>query len=105
MTTKEEMNANKISGPAEGEPTRNSPKRLARIAGVLYLLVAIFGGFAQAFVYPKVYIAGDAATTAGNVLANAGLVRSGIVADLFQAVVWVFVALALYRLLNQVNKG
>jgi hypothetical protein len=105
MTTKEEMNANKISGPAEGEPTRNSPKRRARIAGVLYLLVAIFGGFAQAFVYPKVYIAGDAATTAGNVLANAGLVRSGIVADLFQAVVWVFVALALYRLLNQVNKG
>jgi hypothetical protein len=105
MTTKEEMNANKISGPAKGEPIRNSPKRLARIAGVLYLLVAIFGGFAQACVYPKVYIAGDAATTAGNVLANAGLVRSGIVADLFQAVVWVFVALALYRLLNQVNKG
>jgi hypothetical protein len=26
----------------------NSPKRLARIAGVLYLLVGIFGGFAAA---------------------------------------------------------
>ena len=83
----------------------NSPKRLARIAGVLYLLVGIFGGFAQGFVYPKIYVAGDAATTAGNVLANAGLVRIGVVADLFQATVWVFVAMTLYRLLKHVNKG
>jgi len=36
-----------------------SPKRIARIAGVLYLLVGIFGGFAEGFVYPKVYVAGD----------------------------------------------
>jgi len=105
MATKEAMNSTNNSGPSAGAPTVNSPKRLARIAGVLYLLVAIFGGFAQAFVYPKIYVAGDAATTAANVLANAGLVRSGVVADLFQAVVWVFVALALYRLLNQVNRG
>jgi hypothetical protein len=82
-----------------------SPKRLARIAGVLYLLVAIFGGFAQGFVYPKIYVAGDAAKTAGNVIANSGLVRIGIVADLFQATVWVFVALTLYLLLKHVNKS
>ena len=83
----------------------SSPKRLARIAGVLYLLIAIFGGFAQGFLYPKIYVAGDAAQTAGNVLANSGLVRIGIVADLFQATVWVFVALTLYRLLKHVNKS
>src|SRR4051812_40564708 len=82
-----------------------SPKRLARIAGILYLLVAIFGGFALAYVYPKIYVAGDAARTAGNVLANAGLIRLGIVADLFQATVVVFVALTLYLLLRHVNKG
>ena len=62
----------------------NSPKRLAGIAGLLYLVVAIFGGFAQGFVYPKVYAAGDAATTAKNLLANFGLVRIGVVADLIQ---------------------
>ena len=28
----------------------SSPKRLARIAGVFYLAVAIFGGFAEGFV-------------------------------------------------------
>jgi hypothetical protein len=105
MNTREAMNSNKISRPTEEETPINSPKRLARLAGVLYLLVAIFGGFAQAFVYPKIYAAGDAATTAGNVLANADLVRLGIVADLFQATVWVFVAMTLYRLFQSVNKG
>ncbi len=35
-------------------------------SGVLYLLVGIFGGFAQCFVYPKVYVAGNAATTASH---------------------------------------
>ena len=55
-----------------------SQKRLARTAGVLYLLVGIFGGFAQGFVYPKIYAAGDAATTAGNLVANSGLVRIGV---------------------------
>jgi hypothetical protein len=34
------------SGKHEGESSMNSPKRLAIIAGVLYLLVAIFAGFA-----------------------------------------------------------
>ena len=47
-----------------GRIAPTSPKRLARIAGVLYLLVGIFGGFAQGFVYPKIYVAGDAAATA-----------------------------------------
>jgi Domain of unknown function (DUF4386) len=85
--------------------TMNSPKRLARIAGVLYLLVGIFGAFAEGFVYPRMYVAGDAATTAGNVVANSGLVRMGIVADLFNAIVWIFLAMTLYRLLKHVNKS
>jgi len=83
----------------------NSPKRLARRAGVLYLLIGIFGGFAQGFVYPKVYVAGDAATTATNLVSSSALVRAGIVADLFQATIWVFLALTLYRLLKHVNKS
>src|SRR6266568_7422747 len=80
-----------------------SPKRIARIAGVLYLLVGIFGGFAEGFVYPKVYVAGNAATTAANVVANSGLVRIGVVADLFQATEWVFLAMVLWLLLRHAN--
>ena len=50
----------------------NSPKRLARSAGLLYLSVGIFGGFAEAYVPDKVYAPSDAATTTANVLANSG---------------------------------
>jgi hypothetical protein len=82
-----------------------SPKRLARIAGFLYLLVGIFGGFAQGFVEPKMYVAGNAAATAGNVIANSGLVRIGVVAELADSTIFVFLALMLYVLLSQVHKS
>jgi hypothetical protein len=83
----------------------SSPKRLARIAGFLYLLVGIFGGFAEGYVEPRMYVAGNAAATVGNIVANAGLVRLGVVADLLDATFFVFVALALYVLLNHVHKS
>jgi len=83
----------------------NSPKGLARIAGVLYLLVGIFGGFAEGFVDPKMYVAGNAAATAGNVVANSGLVRMGVVAHLLDAIFFVLTAMALYILLQHVNKS
>src|SRR3977135_2805314 len=84
--------------------TVNSPKRLARIAGVLYLLVGIFGGFAEGFVEPKMYVAGDAAATAGNVVANTGLVRLGVVSDLLDQTFFVFLALTLYVLLTPLTQ-
>ena len=83
----------------------SSPKRLARIAGLLYLIVGILGGFAIAYVTAKVYVPGNAATTAGNVLANAGLVRMGVIADLLQATVFVFLAMTLYILLRHVHQN
>jgi hypothetical protein len=82
-----------------------SPKRLARIAGFLYLIVGIFGGFAIGYATPKVYVGSDAARTAENVLANTGLVRFSVMAGLLQATVFVFLALVLYALLNDVNKN
>lgn len=83
----------------------NSPKRLARTAGLLYLIVAIFGGFAYGFLTTKVYIPGDATATAANVVANSDLVRIGVVADLIQATVFVFLAMTFYLLLKHVNKN
>jgi hypothetical protein len=81
------------------------PKRLARIAGFLYLLVGIFGGFAEGYVEPKMYVAGNAAATAANVVANAGLVRLGVVADLLDGTVFIFLAMTLYMLLKHVDTG
>ena len=83
----------------------NSPKRLARIAGLLYLFVGIFGGFSEGFVDPKMYVAGDAAATAGNVVANAGVVRLGVVAHLLDGAFFIFTALTLYILLKHVQKS
>ena len=83
----------------------NSPKRLARVAGLLYLFVAIFGGFAEGFVDPRMYVAGDAAAAAGNVVANAGLVRLGVVAHLLDATFFIFLALTIYILLQHVHKS
>ena len=91
--------------PAERrESTVTSPKRLARIAGVLYLLVAVFSAFAY-FTDKKMYVSGDAAVTARNVVAHSGLVRAAVAADLFQATVWVFLAMTLYLLLKHTNKN
>lgn len=83
----------------------NSPQRLARIAGTLYLLVGIFGGFAEGFVYPKLYVAGDAVATTANLVANPGLARVGVVSDLLDQTFFVLTALALYALLKHVNSN
>lgn len=80
-----------------------STKRLARLAGLLYLINGIVAGFSYGFVTTRTYAPGDAAATAGNVLVNPGLVRFGVVADLFQATEWVFLVMALYLLLQHVN--
>src|SRR5829696_4558061 len=82
-----------------------SPKRLARIAGVLYLLVGITGGFAEGFVEPKMYVAGNPAATAGNVVANSGLVRMAVVAELLDYIFFVFLVMTLYILLQHVHKS
>ena len=83
----------------------SSPKQLARIAGVFYLLVGIFGGFAEGFVDPKLHAAGNTAATAANVAANAELVRWGVVAHLVDGVFFALTAMALYLLLNHVHKN
>src|ERR1051325_7178174 len=93
------------SSKSEGASKMNSPKRLARIAGIFYLLVGIFGGFAEGFLDPKLYVAGNAAATAGNVVANAGLMRMGVAAHLLDGVFFICVAMLLYILLQHVHKS
>lgn len=81
----------------------NSPVRLARTAGALYLVVAILGGFAHAM-RASIYVPGDAATTTENVVADASLLRLSFGADLVQATFMLFVVLALHRLLQHVSR-
>jgi hypothetical protein len=79
-------------------------KRTARLAGVLYLLVALLGLFAQMYVLDAIYAPGDAADTARNVMEHATLVRLGVVADLAMATSFIFLGMAFYRLFTRANK-
>ena len=92
----------RILQPTFGEPV--SPVRLARMAGLLYLVVAIFGAFAQ-IVRVNVYEPGDAAATSANIVANSTLVRLSFAADLIQAMVWLVLAVTLHRLLAHAGRN
>ena len=81
----------------------NNPKVLARIAGLLYLALAVLGSWAQLAVRSSVYVPGDAAASTENLLENVDLYRAGLVADILMATVFVFLGLALYRLLYEVS--
>ena len=97
----------KPAGPTEIiEPSRPhaSSVRLARAAGLLYLVVAIFGGFAHV-VRVNVYVPGNATATAANITEHSGLVRLSFVADLIQALVWLVLAVVLYRLLAYAGRS
>lgn len=52
----------------------------ARTAGALYLAIAVCGGFSIGYV-PMQIVAGDAATSSANLLANSGLFKLGVLAD------------------------
>ena len=79
-------------------------KRLARIAGSLYLVVAVLGGFAELYVRSRIVVPGDAAATADNIRESATLFRLGFMSDLVQATFFLLTAMALYLLLRHVHE-
>lgn len=83
----------------------NSNKKTARVAGLLYLLLIIFGIFAEFFVRQGLIVPGDAAITANNIMASESLFRLGFVSDIIASACWLLLPLALYVLLKPVNKN
>jgi hypothetical protein len=77
----------------------------ARIAGALYLLLALIGIFDLLYVPSVIIVHGNATATANNILAHEGLFRVGIAADMISGLLFIIVAVALYRLLSDVNKS
>jgi hypothetical protein len=78
--------------------------KAARIAGAIYLSLALTAPFSQMYIPGKLIVRGNATATAANVLNHETLFRLGIVADLFTSVIFICVGLALYRLLRDVNR-
>ncbi len=81
----------------------NATKKTARIAGLLYLLMAVADILSltipTAFVVP-----GDPAATAQKIVASQLFYRICIVSDLASQILFVFLVLAFYELLKEVNQ-
>jgi Domain of unknown function (DUF4386) len=76
----------------------------ARIAGLLYILASVVGVLRLMYIPTALFVYGNATATAANVAAHESLFRLGIVSGLVAAVLWLFVPLALYRLLKGVDQ-
>src|SRR6267143_3607865 len=82
----------------------SSTRNPGRFAGLLYILMSIFGFFAMAYVPSKLIVHGNATATANNIAASETLFRLGIAGELIGYAGFIFVALALYDLLKGVNR-
>ncbi len=81
-----------------------SGRTYARIAGVLFLLSFVAGGFGEAYVPSRLIVSGDPAATAANFHANVLLFRMSFAGYLIEAVCDIGLALVLYELLAPVRK-
>ncbi len=79
-----------------------SPQIYARVAGGLWLILAIFGGFAFVSV-SSLLVPGEAGATVSNIMASESLFRIAILSDLFGQTVFIVLVLVLYKLLKIVN--
>lgn len=80
-------------------------KKTARIAGLLFLVMVVFGLAAEIFFRQKVFSSGNAADVADAVLSNILLYRMGIMSDMVMTISYLFTALVLYKIFCIVNKN
>jgi len=78
--------------------------KAARVAGAVYLSMVITAPFSLIYVPNKLIVRGDATATAANILAHETLFRLSIFGDLVGHVIFICLAIALYRLLSNVNR-
>src|SRR6266496_6799300 len=78
--------------------------KAARIAGAIYLSMVFTAPFSLIYVPSKLIVRGNAAATADNILAHETMFRLSILGELVGMVIFICLAIALYRLLSSVNK-
>ena len=75
----------------------------ARNAGALYLAIAICGGFSIGYVPSQIVVAGDATTTAANLMDQLGLFRLGVLADSAVIMLEIAITVILYQMFHRVS--
>jgi hypothetical protein len=78
--------------------------KAARVAGAIYLSMVFTAPFSLIYVPSKLIVRGNAAATADNIMAHETMFRLAIFGDLIGQVIFICLAIALYRLLSRVNK-
>lgn len=81
----------------------HASRKTARIAGMLYLLVAITGAFSIMYVPETLVVPGNATATAEKITSSELLFRAGIASGLICQITFIFLVLALHRLLKDVD--
>lgn len=81
----------------------NSRRNDARIAGLWYLSLAMTGAFGIMYIPTAIVVAGDPAATAQNIVSSGWVFRLSIVSNLASQAIFVCLALALNRLLREVD--
>ncbi len=69
------------------------------------MLEVVTGPFSLIYVPNALFVSGNAVATANNILAHEMLFRLGIVGDLLNGLIGLFVVLALYRLFKEVDQS
>jgi hypothetical protein len=75
-----------------------------RAAGWWYLLLTLLGPVRLIYIPKHLFVRGDAAATAANLVAHERLFRVGMASDLAAAVVLVMMTLAMWRLFRRVDE-
>lgn len=79
-------------------------QRYARVAGVLFLISLVAGGFGEAYAPAKIIVAGDAAATGANITNFNFLYRLGFAAFLTESLCDIALVLIFYALLRPVSR-
>jgi hypothetical protein len=82
----------------------NSINKTARFAGVLYLIIAIAGGFAFFIASSSLIVPGDAIATANNIMASEQLYRIGLVSWSIVLLSELVLSVLLYVILEPTSK-
>lgn len=80
------------------------PRTLARIGGVLYLIIIVVGIFGQLFIRGQLAVPGDATATARNIAESELLWRIGASAELAMLACAVVLAMIFYELFKPVGR-
>jgi hypothetical protein len=81
-----------------------SPKRIARMAGVFYLITIVAAIIAQGLIAERLVSSSDASVTAANIVAHADLFRFGWTMYMIEMVAQTIMTMLFYQLLKPVSK-